>query len=296
MIRAQCSTKYPSCRWSGRTLALTACIAIAGCQRSDPVPESSATPELAGDSPATTTAAVKALSALGRAEILAAVATAADEISAGNPLPKSNLELANRSFELTMPIACDDGVTGGWGSWSFDPDTKVLRASFNRQNWAGVPIFEDLAGGQPFETAEGFWLERPWTRSDQCPRPAARPAAPETPEAEDRKIAGPVPQEQAAPDNTLALVQYFSSDAPRRLIRGKRPYAYTAKLSKDAEPGPRALRVRITGRITAFSDGQPVHCVNRQTTRPPVCAVAVEFGKTSLEDAESGVTLADWDS
>lgn len=296
MIEAHCSSEWPSRRSPCRTLALAAFIAIAGCHRSDPAPEASATPEVAEDSHSTKTAAVKALSALGRAEILAAVAAAADEVAAGNALPKSNLELANRSFELTMPIACEDGATGGWGSWSFDPATKVLRVSFSRPNWAAEPLFADLANGQPFETAEGFWIERPWTRSEQCPCPAADADTPETPEKANRKIADVKPAVQAAPDNRLALVQYFSSDAPRKLLRGKRPYAYTAKLAKDAEPTPRAFRIRIQGRITAFGDGQPVHCVNRQTTRPPVCAVAVEFGKITLEDAATGETLADWDS
>ncbi|MBB4615336.1 hypothetical protein [Novosphingobium taihuense] len=296
MIEANCSREWPSRRSAGRALALAAFIALAGCQRSDPAPEASATPEVAEDSPSTTTAAVKALSALGRAEILVAVAAAADEVAAGNPLPKSNIELANRSFELTMPIACGDGANGGWGSWSFDPATKVLRVSFSRQNWAGDPLFADLANGQPFETAEGFWIERPWTRSEQCPRPAADAETPETPEKADSKIADVKPAVQAAPDNRLALVQYFSSDAPRKLLRGKRPYAYTAKLAKDAEPTPRAFRIRIEGRITAFGDGQPVHCVNGQTTKPPVCAVAVEFGKITLEDAATGEPLADWDS
>lgn len=296
MIEAHRSTEWPSRRSAGRVLALAAFIAIAGCQRSGPAPEASATPEVADDSPSTATAAVKSLSALGRADILAAVAAAADEVSAGKSLPKSNLELANRSFELTMPIACEDGATGGWGSWSFDPSTKVLRVNFSRQNWAAVPIFADLANGQPFETAEGFWIERPWTRSEQCPAPVGSTAKPETPEKADPETAQAIPPVQAAPDNRLALVEYFSSDAPRKLLRGKRPYAYTAKLPKDTEPAPRAFRVRIEGRITAFGDGQPVHCVNRQTSQPPVCAVAVEFGKTTLVDAATGETLADWDS
>lgn len=148
--------------------------------------------------------------------------------------------------------------------------------------------------GQPFDTAEDFWIERPWTRSEQCP--AANAAKPELSDKADPKIAEAKTAVQAAPDNRLALVQFLSIEAPRKLLRGKRPYAYTAKLAKDAEPTPRALRIRIEGRITAFGDGQPVHCVKQQTTKPPVCAVAVEFGKIALEDAATGEKLADWDS
>lgn len=296
MIKAHPRIPSRSRRSAGRTVLLAAFVAMGGCQPSDPSPESSATPGPTETAPPATNTAVKALSALGRAEILAAVAAAADEVAAGTALPSANLDLANRSFELVMPFACDDGVTGGWGSWSFDPASRVLRVTFNRQNWAGVPLFADLGNGQEYETAEGFWIERPWTRSEECPRAAASSATQEKPEATGQKTAGSVAEEQSLPDRTLALVQYFSSNAPRTLIRGKRPYAYTAKLPKDVEPTPHAFRVRIKGRITTFSDGQPVHCVTRQTSRPPVCAVAVEFGKIALEDAGSGETLADWDS
>lgn len=275
-------------------LALVACLAIAGCQRSGPSPEASATPDVVEKATSTVTAAVKPLSALGRAEILAAVAAAADEVAAGNALPQSNLELANQSFELTLPIACEDGATGAWGAWRFDASAGVLRVSFNRQNWAAEPLFAELAKGQPFETAEGFWIERPWTRSEQCPAQASsNSSTPET--AGAVKDAAPAPA-GAGPEQRLALVQYFSSDAPRRLLRGKRPYAYTAKLPKDVEAAGGAFRVRIQGRITGYADGQPVHCVNREAGQPPICAMAVEFGKIALEDAKTGETLADWDN
>lgn len=277
-------------------MVLAAFLALAGCQQADPAPASSATPEAAGETPSNTTAAVKALSALGRADILAAVGSAADEVAAGNPLPQSNLELTNRSFELTMPIACDDGATGAWGSWRFDPSSRVLRVTFSRQNWAAEPLFAEMANGQTFETAEGFWIERPWTRSERCPSIRKYPGTPSTPES-----AGMTKDERPAsvgaePEHNLALVQYFSSDAPRTLLRGKRPYAYTAKLPKDAEVTPRAFRIRIEGRITGYADGQPVRCANKQASQPPICAVAVEFGKIVLEDATTGENLADWEA
>ncbi len=297
MVRACRSTGWLATRLVTRTLALPALFApaslapalfaLAGCQQSDPQPQASSAPEPAVE--ALPTPAAKPLSAVGRADILAAVAAAADEVAAGNPLPQSNLELANRSFELTVPIACADGTTGDWGSWRLDPSTRVLRVTFNRQNWAADPLFTALANGQTFETAEGFWIERPWTRSEKCPQIAN---VTDAPDVEDKATA-PV---EAGPERTLALVQYFSSDAPRTLLRAKRPYAYTAKLSKDEGAAPRAFQVRIAGRITGYADGQPVHCTNNVPSQPPICAVAVEFGRIVLENATTGETLADWDN
>lgn len=299
MIRACRSTEWSANQSLGLTLMppalfATTLFALAGCQRSDPEPQASSAPEAAIE--ALPTPAPKALSAVGRADILAAVAASADEIAAGNPLPQSNLGLANRSFELTMPIACADGVTGAWGSWRLDPASRVLRVTFSRQNWAAAPLFTELANGQTFETAEGFWVERPWTRSEKCPQTVNGTGSPDTADqasAANEKTVKPVEPE---PEQRLALVQYFSSDAPRTLLRARRPYAYTAKLPKDEGARPRAFQVRIAGRITGYADGQPVHCTNSAPSQPPICAVAVEFGRIVLEDATTGESLADWDN
>lgn len=296
MVARNWISKRSSRRSARRALALAALIAITGCQRSDPAPEASATPEVAEHSPSSTTTAAKSLSALGRADILAAVAAAADEVAAGNPLPQSNLELSDRSFELTLPISCEDGIIGNWGSSRYDPLSKVLRVTFSRHSWGTETLFTELADGHAFETAEGFWIERPWTRSEKCPRTRNSKRSPDT--ADD---VGVVKNDAAAPvsarsEQGLALVQYFTSDAPRTLLRGKRPYAYTAKLTEEAAATSRALRIRIQGRITGYADGQPVHCVSRQTSQPPTCAVAVEFGKIALENAVTGETLADWEN
>ena len=284
---------WPGRRVLGRSLLLAALLAAAGCRGSDPVPEASSTPDVIAQTRAAPTTAAKALSVLGRADILAAAVAAADDVAAGNPLPQANLELVNRSFELRLPIVCGNGETGAWGSWRVDPSTNVLRVSFSRQNWEAQPLFAQLAKDLAYETAEGFWIERPWTRSEQCPPALANVARPDKTASHE---ATPAPAAEPAPEERLAIVQFFSSDAPRMLRRGKRPYAYTAKLPKDAQATDRAFRIKIEGRITGYADGQPVHCVITQAARPPVCAVAVEFDKVVLEDAKTGENLAEWRS
>lgn len=45
-----------------------------------------------------------------------------------------------------------------------------------------------------------------------------------------------------------------------------------------------------------YACGRQVHCANRQASKPPVCAVLVKFGKSALDDAVKGETLAISDS
>lgn len=274
---------------------ITAAIALSslvlGCQNEAPRAPAdtvSATPETTSAAPPIP--GIAALESLGRAELLEAANAAADETAAGNELPKSNLKLVDRSFELVLPFGCSGGTVGNWGQWSLDPKTNVLRVSFRPQNWGNDPSFRVAAGGMTYDAAEGFWIERPWTRSEQCPAVADASPLPTTTEKP-----GSVPPSQAAfPDRqTLALVQYFSPDAPRTMRRGNRAYTYTAKTPNGTKPD-RAFRARITGRIVGFRDGQPVHCVTRAPSQPPLCMAAVEFTKVILEDAPTGASLADW--
>jgi hypothetical protein len=213
---------------------------------------------------------------------LAAAAAAADAGAAGNPLPEANLELTNRTFELRLPFGCNDRVSGSWGEWSVDPKTGVLRISVRPQVWGNDQTFEALASGITYDAAEGFWIERPWTGSEQCP--PLIDAAPASTDADP----------PAAPVRTFAIVQYFSPDAPRNLRRGSRPYSYTAKLPETEHATPRSFRVKLTGRIRGFRDGQPIHCTVTASLSPPICAAAVEFTQVVLEDADTGLSLTEW--
>ncbi|WP_337848244.1 hypothetical protein [Sphingomonas sp.] len=273
-------------------LALVAVVpGISGCeQKSDPTAEETAAPKPEKASAALETPTIDPLSAVGRSDLLAAAAASADEVAAGNSLPKSNLQLTNRSFELRLPFACDGGILGKWGEWSFDQKTRVLRVTFRPQNWGDDPIFNRIAAGAAYDAAEGFWIERPWTRAEQCPTPEPSPASTTIPES--RTNPAPVATESA--ENSLALVQYFSPDASRTLRRGNRPYTYTAKLAAAGQTPPRALRVKLVGRISGFADGQPIHCVVEAPSKPPTCGIAVDFTRVSLEDAVTGEDLAGW--
>lgn len=281
-------------------LASITCIAImalaaplAGC-RSEQGPD----PEESGGGVASSAAAetklptIAAEAPIDRAQLLDAAAAAADWVVAGEPLPEGNLKLASRSFRLRLPFGCGDGL-GEWGSWHVDPKSRVLRISVQPQVWGDDPTFKALAAGMAYDTAEGFWIERPWTRSEKCPQstvpvPASASSSPPNEPLPD------APPQSGRPSQTLALVQYFSPDEPRTLRRGSRPYSFTTKVPQDQIARARSFRLTIAGRIRGFADGQPIHCLTRGASSPPLCAAAVEFVRVAIEDAQTGDVVAEW--
>ena len=233
-----------------------------------------------------------ALRPAGRAEILAAVAAAADATGAGLALPEDNRDLANRSFELRLPFACNGQTRGDWWQWSFDPQGSRLQASASLSEFGDEEWVRAL-GPQDYDSAAGIWIERPWIRSEGCPASAfdspgvAASASPDADPDATGSSNAPAPQ-------TVALVQFFRPDAPRTLQRRMRPFAYTGKWPEGSEPGREGMRLVIRGRIGGFPDGQPVKCLVREASRPPVCAVAVEIADVSLEEPTLRKALAVW--
>ncbi|MBB6124894.1 hypothetical protein [Sphingobium subterraneum] len=271
------------------SIALIA-LSTAGCQGgTEPTSNNSATVETP-NTQAPQPLPVAAIEPVGRAELLAAAAVAADEVAAGNALPKANRELVDRTFELRLPFGCGEGMLADWGEWSIDPKTRVLRINARPQVLGDDPTIKTLAAGVIYDAAEGFWIDRPWTRSENCPASLSSETAPASPVGEATPVAAP----DISPMHTFALVQYFSPDAPRTLRRGSRPYSYTGKVPETETVGAKGFHLKLIGRIRAYGDGQPIHCVVTTHSGPPVCAAAVEFTQVVLEDADTGDSLAEW--
>lgn len=276
---------------AGLSLALMASLA-AGCRGgTEPVANETAAAKTPHP-PTSQSLPVATVAPVGRAELLAAAAAAADEVAAGNALPKANLELIDRTFELRLPFGCGGGLLPDWGEWSVDPKTRVLRISVRPELRSDNQTIKALAAGLTYDAVEGFWVARPWTRSEKCPTPLPSVATPASPVGDD----APAAPTDASQTHTFALIQYFSPDAPRTLRRGSRPYSYTGKAPETETIGAKGFRLKLTGRIAAYGDGQPIHCVVPTPSRPPVCAVAVEFTEVVLEDADTGERLAEWES
>lgn len=276
---------------AGLSLVLVMSLA-AGCRGgSEPSANETATVETPG-TPTAQLPPVATVAPIGRAELLAAAGAAADEVAGGNALPKANLDLVDRTFELRLPFGCGGAIHAVWGEWSIDPKTRVLRISVHPQVWGDDPTIKTLAAGATYDAAEGFWIARPWTRSENCPSSVSAGAAPVSAAGNQVPDAAP----DAPPIHTFAIVQYFSPDAPRTLRRGSRPYSYTGKVPEAGALGTKGFRLKLTGRIRGFGDGQPIHCVVITPSRPPVCAAAVEFMQVVLEDTATGESLTEWNS
>lgn len=209
-----------------------------------------------------------------RADLLGAVAAAADATAAGKALPEANRQLASRTFELHLPFGCNAGLDS-----SFDAGRAVLRVTARPERWGKDSPVGKAAGAQPVDAIEGFWIDRPWTTADTCPPEAA--SAPSK------------PSEPVVAPQTVAIAQFFAPEASRTAQRKDRPYTYTGKV-KPGDDVPEAIRLRLSGRITGFSDGQPVHCVQANPTERPTCVVAVELTGVAFEAGTSAEVLADW--
>ncbi|MBB3861960.1 hypothetical protein GGQ88_003250 [Novosphingobium hassiacum] len=270
-----------------RALAGLACVAlVSGCEVKAPAGDepdeaSTAIPTIRPPAPAPTLT----LGPATRTEIVAAVASAADATAAGLPLPEANLTLANRTFELHLPFGCGPDAGSAWGQVRRDPSTSVLRVSVTPERFGQNQRIAATAAGEPFDAIEGFWIERPWTTAETCPKSA--PSAPV-------QSTGNAPNPQPAAPQTLAIAQFFKPDAPRTSQRGNRPYTYVGK-PDPADPAlGGAMRLRLTGRISGFADGHPVHCHTSNPSAPPLCVVAVEFTGVGIEDVQSGKILTEW--
>lgn len=276
---------------------------LAACQpASTPEGEEGAKPSSQGrDGAAQDTASAvlpRPLGPLRRAELLAAAAAAADATAMGQALPDTNKALTGRLFTLRLPFGCDGPAERderAWATWSFDATTRTLRLSTRPEQWGDAAWIADLAGNTDHDAVEGFWIRHPWTTSEECPRPALNGGSADAPQAPP-PVPGPAHPESVAPPvrQTLGIAQFFSPLAPRVLQRGARPYAHTQRVPESQEIASTGFRLGIAGRVSAFADGQPIHCLATSPDLEPVCIIAVEFSRIAFEQPASGETIAEW--
>lgn len=263
-------------------------LTLAACERRQPA----AAPPPEPAAPATPTVVMAPARQIDRAELLAAVDVAASAWARGQS-PGGDDTLVGRRLVIRQAFGCSPmdvatigaGTTGGEGLAQavFGRDRKTLQLSMAPADWTEAPLAVD--GGETWESVEGFWLPRPWIRTDECPvNPAPSPTEGEA----------PVPAPPASAQ-TVGLAAVFETDGSRLSRRNGRAYALTVRGEGDMPvvPPSGGYRLVLEGRAIAFPNGRAIRCLSPSPDQRPVCVVAAQIDRVAFEDA-AGKMLSEW--
>ena len=255
-------------------------LALAACQKDEPPATAPPAVEPADPAPAPVVTA-----ALGRGDILAAIALAANAYAAGT-VPGGQDPLVGRTFSVQLAFGCSGpetppaGTAGnGKARWSWDEARETIRLGLTPGDWTQSALISDATEGQ-WEAVEGFWITRPWLAVDGCPGVRTDPLA-----------GGPItPSPEAA-----GLAAVFETGSSRLGRRNGRAYNYTVRSAGDqpVTAPENGYRLRLEGRIAAFPGGRAVHCHAPGPDRRPVCVAAVQMDRVAFLTAD-GATLGEW--
>ncbi len=219
---------------------------------------------------------------LRRADIAAFADRAADAFSSGAPLPEDMRGLAGRRFEIVLPFGCSGPAATTSAAplrWFYDAAQERLRIDVSATQW-------DLAdwglAGDGEQTAQGFWISRPWSSAETC-----------------AGVSNPVAVSDAEPvtltGQTLGIAQFGSLPGAGSDAAGPRSFNTVKRIAPSELDASRGFGVTLSGRIARFPGGAPVRC--RQpggSEQRPICLVAASFEEVTLQALGSGEALATW--
>jgi hypothetical protein len=250
-------------------------LALAACQRE---PQPAPAPAAKSETPPVVTVAPSPV--LDRAGLLQAMDIAASAFAAGREVGGSSL--AGRRFVVRQAFGCGapgdaaEAAPDGLATVAWAKDRQSLKFNLAPADWlqSGVIGRDD----SNLEAAEGFWLARPWLRTEACP--AIAPAASTS--------------DQSSPQ-TVGLAAVFKANGARTGRRNGRAYAFTLRGEDGQPPMPSAqgYRLVLEGRMTAFADNRAIHCRAAAADQRPVCIGAVQLDRVAFEDAD-GQMLSEW--
>ncbi len=221
---------------------------------------------------------------LGRADLIALAAAAADASAQGTPVPAAVRDAVGKSFSIALPFGCDGPAPADSEAtmrWRYDEAAGALRVHVAPIAWSPGEWWPGDAPAD-VEAVEGFWIARPWTASEACPRSREAPAADGT-------------QAITLPGQTLAIGQMFGTGGARQGRRDGKPYTAVLRMAPDAVAGDQGFRLRLTGRIVAARDGSPATC--RQpggAEQRPVCMILTALDAIVIANPRSNEILATW--
>ena len=254
-------------------------------QRSSQDRSATISPVLTATAPAPTpSSTASAARVLRRADLLALAAEAADATASGSQVPASIRDAVGKPFAIALPFGCDgptDVDSAASMGWYYDASAGALRLNVRPVTWS-PDEWSSAGAALQAEAIEGFWISRPWTRSEACPSSGAM-VAPTS--AEPVTLAG----------QTLAIGQAFGAQSTRQGRRDGKPYTSVLRMARTDFDASRGLALRLTGRISAGPNGSAITC--RQSggaDQRPVCLVLVALEDVTIADPVSETILASW--
>lgn len=231
-----------------------------------------------GPSPSTDTDPV-----LGRADIIAMVATATDALVAGAPVPGKIRSAVGRRFELSVPFGCAGPAEQGSLEllrWRYDESEETLRLHVEPTTWSladwGLPDTAKL------QAIEGYWIARPWSSGSDCPRASSA-----------GRSTGIAPVTLAG--QTVAVAQFFTDETRREALRSGRAFESVQRIPRNAFKSPVGFRFVLSGRIGRVPGAGPVRCVQPGgIEQRPICVVAVKLDEVRIESPATGEVVASW--
>lgn len=277
---------------STATLLALGELALVGCERR------TQSPPTADPAPAAPTKSVTPPlppPPIGRSELLDAIAVARSAYAAGES--EVDAELAGRQFSIRQAFGCNGaelavGAAGsaGLARWSWGRDQQTIEITLTPADWTVAPVA--APAGAEWEAVEGYWLTRPWLRTESCP--VARSAAP----LEDGK-GGTTAVADSAPapsyGHSTGLAAVFPPDSSRVGRRDGRAFTHTVRGELPLVPPSRGYRLVVEGRFSAFPSGRAIRCHSVGVDVEPVCIAAAEVDRVAFE-REDGTVLREWRS
>lgn len=209
---------------------------------------------------------------LQRADLIRLASAAADAAAGG---PKLEDDLAGRRFVIRIPFGCGGPAADAEApfGWSYDREQQTLRVRVTPQQWAEVPWVAGRLQQREVESVEGFWLPRPWTRSEACPA-----------------------QQQASPGeraSSLGIAHFFAAGSSR-VGRGEALELVERIPPEELRAGAGFLLL-LEGRVARVPGGEEtVLCHSTGAYERPICLVAAEFDRVAIENPATQQTLAQW--
>jgi hypothetical protein len=217
---------------------------------------------------------------IDRAELISAAGRASRALGSPEPPPAENIRLAGQRFALYLPFGCDGSAPADAdlppNGWSYDPETGTLRGQVTAEVWTDTPWAQVAAGGQPFEGAEGFWIDRPWSKFAGCLSAAPKAG-----------LAAPSPQ-------TIGIARFSDPESTRSAKRDGQAYRFSKKVAPEDVPGNEGLRLVVEGRLSVDPSRQPVGCWSEHPDVRPICIFNVRFDRIAITDASGKTTFAEW--